>query len=258
MPGFFRKLRHSLPDSRQTGRYLLYALGEITLVVIGILIAVSLNNANEQQHIRSTEQTYLTGLLNDFEISRKKLDALIAVNRENTQGAHWIVGQVNADGPLPSEPEFSRVLFQTFARDVAFNPNLSLLQEMIHSGYLKNISHGGLRVRLTDWVSSIEDIDRQEHELDVQREKVLDMFRSDQNSLRTILEHTGLTDSLHLLRRRHPASNLDLLHSTAFENNVLMFILSGQAMEANHYQPLMADLKAILELLRHEVSPDGR
>ena len=48
---FFRKIRHRLIDQEKIGKYLTYALGEILLVVIGILIALQINNANmERQH----------------------------------------------------------------------------------------------------------------------------------------------------------------------------------------------------------------
>ena len=46
---FFRKIRENLLKENRFSKYLIYALGEIVLVVIGILIALSLNNRNEQQ-----------------------------------------------------------------------------------------------------------------------------------------------------------------------------------------------------------------
>ncbi len=46
---FFRKIRYDLMDKNKTGKYLKYAIGEIILVVIGILIALSINNWNENR-----------------------------------------------------------------------------------------------------------------------------------------------------------------------------------------------------------------
>lgn len=46
---FFRKIRQQLMAEKKIGKYLLYALGEILLVVIGILIALSLNNWNQKR-----------------------------------------------------------------------------------------------------------------------------------------------------------------------------------------------------------------
>ncbi|MBK8515355.1 MAG: hypothetical protein IPL55_03420 [Saprospiraceae bacterium] len=47
----FRKIRQNLLLTGSTGKYLQYAIGEIVLVVIGILIALSINNWNEANKI---------------------------------------------------------------------------------------------------------------------------------------------------------------------------------------------------------------
>ena len=46
---FFRKIRQDLLSTGKTGKYLKYAIGEILLVIIGILIAVSINSWNEEE-----------------------------------------------------------------------------------------------------------------------------------------------------------------------------------------------------------------
>jgi hypothetical protein len=46
---FFRRMRYDFMEKNKTGKYLKYALGEIVLVVIGILIALSINNWNENR-----------------------------------------------------------------------------------------------------------------------------------------------------------------------------------------------------------------
>jgi hypothetical protein len=46
---FFRKKRYHLMEKKNTGTYFKYAIGEIVLVVIGILIALKINNLNEQR-----------------------------------------------------------------------------------------------------------------------------------------------------------------------------------------------------------------
>ncbi|MGB6035871.1 MAG: DUF6090 family protein [Cryomorphaceae bacterium] len=58
----FRKIRQNLLSEGKTGKYLKYALGEIVLVVIGILIALSINNWNEDQKDRKIESVYLSGI----------------------------------------------------------------------------------------------------------------------------------------------------------------------------------------------------
>jgi hypothetical protein len=71
---FLRKIRKSLLLSGSAGKYLLYAIGEIALVVIGILIALQINNWNEQRKNRILEQE----ILNDLKLNLENNVDLIA------------------------------------------------------------------------------------------------------------------------------------------------------------------------------------
>tara|TARA_R100000306_G_scaffold28761_1_gene31842 strand:- start:39 stop:800 length:762 start_codon:yes stop_codon:yes gene_type:complete len=246
---FFRRIRQNLLAEKKFTKYLFYALGEIILVVIGILIAFAINNANQKRLTVKNEVTYLMGLKEEFQTSKLKLKELIAVNQDNYNGAKQILAYTGDPSAVPSEEEFSKVLYSTFSTDIAFNPNNSLLQEIINSGNLKNLSNPELRIQLTNWISTIEDIRRQEEELGIQRIKVLDMFRTNDYSLRTIFEKVGVSESIGLPSTDVPESNLNLLDSKEFENNVLMFIITSYATEEVHYRPLMQDLDKILKLI---------
>ncbi len=70
---FFRKIRYQLLGEGKTGKYLKYAIGEIVLVVIGILIALSINNWNEGRKEKVIEQNYLERLLIDIQKDIKSL-----------------------------------------------------------------------------------------------------------------------------------------------------------------------------------------
>jgi len=56
---FFRKIRYDLMKKNKTGKYLKYAIGEILLVVIGILIALQINNWNEERKAKAQERDIL-------------------------------------------------------------------------------------------------------------------------------------------------------------------------------------------------------
>ncbi len=62
---FFRHIRRSLIKENQMGKYFKYAIGEIILVVIGILIALQINNWNEQRKTRNIEAKLISELLED-------------------------------------------------------------------------------------------------------------------------------------------------------------------------------------------------
>jgi soluble cytochrome b562 len=78
----FRKIRQNLLMENKTGKYLKYAIGEIVLVVIGILIALSINNWNESRKIKNKKQTLVLNLIEDFEENKTLLE--LAINNSDT------------------------------------------------------------------------------------------------------------------------------------------------------------------------------
>ncbi|MCE2613171.1 DUF6090 family protein [Flavobacteriaceae bacterium D16] len=64
---FFRRIRQQLLSENKFSKYLLYAIGEIILVVIGILLALQINNWNEEKKERVQEQKYLIEIKRNLE-----------------------------------------------------------------------------------------------------------------------------------------------------------------------------------------------
>lgn len=74
---FFRHIRHRLVFESKFSRYLLYAIGEIILVVIGILIALQVNNWNEKRNDEVEVATYLEQIEAELDIDIQALDSRI-------------------------------------------------------------------------------------------------------------------------------------------------------------------------------------
>ena len=72
---FFRKIRKTLADDNKPLKYLRYAIGEIVLVVIGILIALSINNWNEKRKIKNKETVILKELLTSINSDLKAYES---------------------------------------------------------------------------------------------------------------------------------------------------------------------------------------
>ncbi|GGG55882.1 DUF6090 family protein [Bizionia arctica] len=94
---FFRKLRYNLMEQNKTGKYLKYAIGEIILVVIGILIALQINNWNEkrlkQEQLISVYERTLTDIENDIQE--------LTTNLEYYNGIEYIFKKVINDSITP-------------------------------------------------------------------------------------------------------------------------------------------------------------
>jgi hypothetical protein len=74
---FFRKIRQKMLMENKFSKYLLYAIGEIILVVIGILIALQINNWNENRKDSIEERAILESLLENLNVAKKQSELLI-------------------------------------------------------------------------------------------------------------------------------------------------------------------------------------
>ena len=85
---FFRRIRQGLINKERAGKYLLYAIGEIILVVIGILIALSINNWNEERKNNILEQEYYCRLLEDVEQDIEQIDKFLIDVQDRIRSAN--------------------------------------------------------------------------------------------------------------------------------------------------------------------------
>ncbi|MBO0329831.1 DUF6090 family protein [[Muricauda] lutisoli] len=78
---FFRRIRQRLLSENKFSKYLLYAIGEIVLVVIGILIALQINNANEVSKQKQKTNNYKTTLITELKADLTRLNELDTICR---------------------------------------------------------------------------------------------------------------------------------------------------------------------------------
>ena len=79
---FLRKIRQNLLSDGKIGKYVQYAIGEIVLVVIGILIALQVNNWNEERNRKKEEIQYLITLQKDFKSAEFSFRQILGLVQE--------------------------------------------------------------------------------------------------------------------------------------------------------------------------------
>lgn len=77
---FFRKIRYNLMETGKTGKYFKYAIGEIILVVIGILIALQINNWNENRKEKESLNAIYNLVISDIESDLKTIPEVLKYN----------------------------------------------------------------------------------------------------------------------------------------------------------------------------------
>ena len=88
---FFRTYRQRLLTENRISNYLLYAVGEIVLVVIGILIALQINNWNEGVKNREMERGFYQDILSDLKKDSLKLEGLTRLYSNRIEHAGWLL-----------------------------------------------------------------------------------------------------------------------------------------------------------------------
>ena len=128
---FFRTLRHRLLTENRVSRYLLYAVGEILLVMIGILLALQVNNWNEERKSRGLELEILKELKSTLESEFDLMAEHLKWNRKSLLSCYLILNAVSED--LAFHDSLSTHFTQAFTR------NMFLMKD---NAYQKLKSHG--------------------------------------------------------------------------------------------------------------------
>lgn len=153
---FFRRLRHKLLEENRFSKYVLYAFGEIILVVIGILIALQLNNWNEAQKLKETEKIILADLKGEFLENIESADNSIEMNRLNSQSCVEINNLIQTNTLSAHQQELDSLLVQ-LGYISSFKPKRGVVDQIINSGKINVLSDADLRALITKLISTIDE-----------------------------------------------------------------------------------------------------
>ena len=137
----------------KTGKYLKYAIGEIALVMVGILLALQVNNWNENRKLESTTQHYLHSLLTDLEEDSLNLADRISFSDERV--AEYEVYVAAFDSSDITIPEVIGGLSGVSAETSTLTYKTNTIEILKSTGDIKLIPHE-IRNRIIDLNSSQE------------------------------------------------------------------------------------------------------
>ena len=251
MLNFLRKLRS---NEMKSGRYLKYALGEIFLVMIGILLALAINNLNEDRKNHLREEQILTNLLSEVESNVQALDATMSKNLENKLSAEKLSAHTSPKSQGLSESEFAKLFGAAFKHEISYTPSTGVLNELVNTGDLSLISSQLLRTKLSSWEAELETLNHQEQQLEKSRQRIYELMLSAGN-FRKMLDVTREDEPWYTVRDGDfTGSSLQLLRKPEFENNLILFIGASAYLDFAFYQEHKKQLKNLQGLISSELN----
>ncbi|TYA54314.1 DUF6090 family protein [Formosa maritima] len=129
---FFRHIRQNLIMGNKTGKYLKYAIGEIVLVVIGILIALSINNWNEERKASDYNLVLLKQVQKELAFNINKSDSLIEFYRKKDTLIYNVLTKKVTFDDYKNNRRYSNLIFGTQEVNLANDDYINLVDNQNH------------------------------------------------------------------------------------------------------------------------------
>ena len=242
---FFRRIRQKLISQNRLSKYLLYAIGEIILVVVGILIALQINNWNENRKDQQVVQELYHNL-----ISSLKKDSIAVVNIDSLIQCSLKRQEL----VLTSQPnelliKYSNEELKGFVRDIwrgvySFYPQMGIYNQILSSNLMKLIPS-----------KEIKDGLRKYYDFTCTRVKVIDPIINDRYHIyfqNFISEEIGMIVSDSLYEKIPPPEftleKLELLKMETMNLYDLTYAVSSIFIEVKN------DINSLLHLISNEIN----
>lgn len=203
-------------------RYIKYALGEIILVMFGILLALQVNNWNEERKLTKTESVYLKGLKEDFLISQKALNRVIIKTKRVAQTVSYLIDIIKVNPNEMNSINMDSLIISSGGYTI-FMDSQGVIKDILGSGQLGLIKNPYLRKEIASWEANLKMIRAREtlgkERVNVHKKNTqpyLDLANLEYN------KHAFITSKIDEFRQNHLVSNAlaDILNNSNLLNRL--------------------------------------
>jgi hypothetical protein len=252
---FYRKIRKKLADSNQFLKYSRYAIGEIVLVVIGILIALQINNWNEDQKGRLREMTYLENIKTDLLLNIDELNNFFEARESCVASCDIVLDYYNAVIPVDLDHfNYHSLNIQIW---FPFIQHDNTYQELLNSGNLAILSNKSIKDGLQNMQVGFKKIAFIEGEMQQDYESYLyDIYFSSADLDNNIRNFEAQMDP------ENKQANIEiseeevklLLNNMKFKNGVVLSKYNSGLLMAE-YQTMIQNTRELIDLIEKEINP---
>jgi len=253
---FFRKIRFQLLGEGKTGKYLKYAIGEVILVVIGILIALSINTWNENRKNSTIEKNTLIDLKSDLESAMTQLDTKIEQNKFWRRLDSLLLDVIHFNKKISTDSLEKLILGHIFSP--GFDPELGTLNEILSTGKMEIIKNRTLRKHISSWNKSMDELSEVDKKLEHLDLQVKEPLYSNQIPMKN-----SLSLYLSFFEGRSyqvPESNFKwdteaLLQNIEFENMLSNYVLYS-SLQHLRLKNIKGNINEMITLINRETESD--
>lgn len=246
---FFRRIRHKLFSERKISQYLFYAIGEIVLVVIGILIALNINNWNERRNNKIEEIDLLKALQSDFSESKERLDLKIREQQQAINLSQRLL-TIYENDEFYDVDSLPVMIYEGALAWFRFEPVTGAYDAIIGAGKLGLIENDEIREMLAQFYA---DIAPGFEDQDVSMNLLNGIYRELGSDLLPLRDSLSLT----LTGMKPYKEKLDLNAKSIMGNGAFFGLLYGktfiEGFRLNHYLEWIKRVESLQEAIKKEI-----
>ncbi len=251
MKSLFQKIRQELLSKNKLSKYVFYALGEIILIVIGILVALQINNWNEDLKNKIAEAEFYCKILEDFELDRQNITRLY----EESENKITLSKQLLIE--LSQKNKEKSYLIDAYAKAVrtnAFVPSKVAITDIISSGKLNLITNDSIKNNLIRYYAELDNLLIQ---LEIHRTKKIEKVFSYDSEVRfgfqevEYVKRTLGNEILQMLPFNPWHLDSENKYYKQFQSDLVFFITMTER-EKQHFKNVFTAMEPTYVLLKKE------
>ena len=210
-----KKLRESLAEEGSLNKYFKYALGEVILMIISILLALQINVWNQKRVDRNEVHAIIGNLSDEFQQNKTNLESKIKIAETSLKTAKNLINLIGKSKVELEKYNLDSLMASSFQYK-RFNPSEDVLNVLIESGKLSLLKNDSIRNLLYTWSSNKISLHEHFEDLDDNMAKILDYLTTNYPLKNfDIYSHGAKTKGTNLKVDRYK-----IFEQLVFENNL--------------------------------------
>ncbi|MGA9240217.1 DUF6090 family protein [Robiginitalea sp.] len=264
MSRLFNQFRRRLLPKNRFSKYLLYTIGEIIIVIFGILIALQVDAWTSERESRAEAQVFLKQLKNEFLANREQLVQKVLMRDKALQSARELLRFVDGESEYNTPSQVDSLL--AVALPVyTFDPSLGVLNQLTSTDKLTLLRNEKLNDTLSSWNSMIEDFKEDEDMYNSYNHNHFRPFLYKNYNARNIINSRIRYQVINSILLSSPEEvndeigfsgmpvDLDILKNSVEFENYLAFVVSWIALINTQSQGILNYIDSVLEIIDNEI-----